>query len=168
MKNGPNTVGSVAPGGVRSPSPTVSIDRPRTSASRTNSCRVAPELCPVRVRKSIPAKYSCSVSPTSRANACRCRTSAVITSLNRGSADPAKLATTWSVRSSIRDLLRRSAAFPGIVEQRPQCVAVERDRVVRQRHRVRDLTGLLLGQPEVLQPTRLEHVVQTLWPADGL
>ena len=70
-KNGPNTVDSVASGGRRWLSPTTSIDSPSTSESRMNSWRLSSVMWPVRVRKSIPANHSSSVSCDLGANACR-------------------------------------------------------------------------------------------------
>jgi hypothetical protein len=99
-KNGPNTVDSVASFGFGLPRPTVSIETPSTSASSTNSCLLPDEALPVRVRKSIAVKYSSSVRSTSRANACRCRTSAPITAFVRGFGLLSKLATAAAVRSS--------------------------------------------------------------------
>ena len=61
-KNGPKTVDSVASGGRRLLMPTTSIDSPSTSESRMNSWRLSSVMWPVRVRKSIPANHSSSVS----------------------------------------------------------------------------------------------------------
>ena len=84
MKNGPKTVGSVAPGGRRWFMPTTSIDSPRVSEARTNSWRLSSVMWPVRVRKSMAANHSSSVSWTSLAKACRWRTSDCMTSRSRG------------------------------------------------------------------------------------
>src|SRR5215470_6150479 len=61
-----------------------------------NSCRVSLHACPTAVRKSIPARHSSRLGPTSEMNAWRWRTAASMTSCSRRSGDPAKLRTTLS------------------------------------------------------------------------
>src|SRR5687768_14650414 len=102
MWNGPSTVDSVDVPPVRWLIVSTSIETPRTSDSRMNSCRTSSLSCPVRVRNAIAAPHSSSVSPTSFTNACRCWTSDVSTCRSRGSGVPAKLAATTSAeRSSV-------------------------------------------------------------------
>jgi hypothetical protein len=50
-----------------------------------NSCRLSSDICPVRVSHWIAAIHSSSLSRTSRAKACRCRTRPARTSASRGS-----------------------------------------------------------------------------------
>ena len=57
---------------------------PRMSEARTNSWRLSSVMWPVRVRKSIAANHSSSVSSTSLAKACRWRASACMSSRRRG------------------------------------------------------------------------------------
>src|SRR3954447_6166077 len=118
MKNGPKTVDSVAPGGRRWFMPTTSIDSPRVSEARTNSWRLSSVMWPVRVRKSMAANHSSSVSWTSLAKACRWRTSACRSSRRRGSGVPSKLASTARVRSASARL-RRSFVAGWSVTPRP-------------------------------------------------
>src|SRR6185369_14739996 len=107
QKNGPSTVASVAsiaplvwPLARACASETTIIERPRTSERRMNSGRRSVEICPVSVRKRIPASHSSGVRSTSRANACRCFTSEVMISRRRGSLAFANAATTSSVSLS--------------------------------------------------------------------
>src|SRR4051812_19618290 len=112
MKNGPKTVDSVAPGGRRWLMPTTSIDSPSTSESRMNSWRLSSVMWPTRVRKSIPANHSSSVSRTSLANACRCLTRLSASSLKRSVLAPSNDARTAFVNSSsarLRVLIRPSS-----------------------------------------------------------
>src|SRR5438094_3486361 len=83
-KNGPSTVASVVPGTVLWLSATIIIDRPRMSESRMNSWRLSSHFCPTAVRNLMPSNHSSSLSCTSRANACRCFTAAVMISRKRG------------------------------------------------------------------------------------
>src|SRR4051794_31723349 len=99
-KNGPKTVDSVASGGRRLFIPTTSIDSPSTSESRMNSWRLSSVMWPVRVRKSMAANHSSSVSCTSVANACRWLTRLCAICLKRSVFAPSKDATTACVRSS--------------------------------------------------------------------
>src|SRR3954454_6761582 len=118
MKNGPKTVDSVAPGGRRWFMPTTSIDSPRVSEARTNSWRLSSVMWPVRVRKSMAANHSSSVSWTSLAKACRWRTSDCRSSRRRGSGVLSKLASTARVRSASARL-RRSFVAGWSVTPRP-------------------------------------------------
>ena len=65
-----------------------------------NSWRSSSHFCPVLVRKSIAFSHSGIVSSTSRANACRCRTSAVRISRSLGSVCAPKLSMTASAAVS--------------------------------------------------------------------
>ena len=62
-----------------------------------NSWRVGLHMCPVRVRKSIPAAHSSIVGSISRTNACRWRTSASLISRARGDGACSSLWRTTSV-----------------------------------------------------------------------
>src|SRR5260221_3742382 len=73
-KKGPSTVASVAPGRVLWLSATIIIERPSTSESRMNSCRLSSHFWPTAVRNLMPSNHSSSVRCTSRAKACRCFT----------------------------------------------------------------------------------------------
>jgi hypothetical protein len=66
-------------------SATTSIDMPSVSDSRMNSCRFSSHFLPVAVRNWMAAIHSSGVRSTSRAKACACFTSAVITCLKRAS-----------------------------------------------------------------------------------
>ena len=70
--------GGVASGSSRWFICTTSMHRPSTSEARMNSARFSSLICPVRLSHCIAAIHSASVRETSRANACRCRTSAVM------------------------------------------------------------------------------------------
>ena len=65
-----------------------------------NSSRFSSLICPVAVSHCIAAIHSASVSRTSRAKSCRCRTSAVISSARRGSFAVAQRSTARSVMLS--------------------------------------------------------------------
>ncbi len=65
-----------------------------------NSSRLSSLTCPVRVSHCTAAIHSASVSRTSRANACRCLTSALRTSAARGSCAVAQRAAASSVMLS--------------------------------------------------------------------
>ncbi len=71
MWKGPSTVDSVEVPPVRWLIVSTSIDTPKTSESRMNSCRTSLHICPVRVRKSIATPHSSSVSSTSLTKPCR-------------------------------------------------------------------------------------------------
>src|SRR5688572_23137655 len=102
MWKGPSTVDSVEVPPVRWLIVSTSIETPRTSDSRMNSCRTSLHICPVRARKSIATPHSSSVSSTSLTNACRWCTSEVMTCRSRGSGVSPKLAATTSAdRSSL-------------------------------------------------------------------
>ncbi len=62
------------------------------SESRMNSWRLSSHFWPTAVRNLMPSNHSSSVSSTSRANACRCRTRLARICLKRGSL-------TWSIRA---------------------------------------------------------------------
>src|SRR4029077_4705234 len=73
------------------------VDKPAASENKMPSLWASWVAWPMRLRKSIPVSNSSSVRRTSRANACRCRTRAAITSRSRGLAAPRIAASTLSV-----------------------------------------------------------------------
>jgi hypothetical protein len=91
-------VDSTAPLGVRWLIASTRIETPSVSDSRMNSWRLSVHVCPTSVRKRIAVIHSASVSSTSRTNSCRCRISALITVLKRGSSHSASRSITASVR----------------------------------------------------------------------
>src|SRR5882672_1457569 len=99
-KNGPSTVASVAPGAVLWLSAQTIIDSPRMSESRMNSWRLSSHFWPTAVMNLMPSNHSSSVRCTSRANACRCFTAAVMISLKRLSLVSFNRATTAAVSVS--------------------------------------------------------------------
>src|SRR6267143_1402973 len=99
-KNGPSTVASVAPGAVLWFSATTIIESPSTSESRMNSWRLSSHFWPTAVMNLMPSNHSSSVRCTSRANACRCFTAAVMISLKRLSLVSFSRATTAAVSVS--------------------------------------------------------------------
>src|SRR3954463_1168415 len=100
-KNGPSTVGSVAPGTDLWLSATTIIDRPRMSESRMNSWRLSSHFWPTDVRNLMPSNHSSSVRCTSRAKACRCFTALARISRKRSSLVPRWIrSTTAAVRVS--------------------------------------------------------------------
>src|SRR5215470_58882 len=74
-----------------------SIDTPSVSESKMSSWRWSSQSSPARVRKSIPAAHSSSLSSTSRTKAWRCRTSASLICRTRGLFAAPSLARTASV-----------------------------------------------------------------------
>ena len=79
-----------------------------------NSSRFSSLICPVRVSHWIAAIHSASVSRTSRAKSCRCRTSAVMSSAVRGSWAVAQRSTARSVMlSSVTSCTASSSGGPG-------------------------------------------------------
>jgi hypothetical protein len=115
MWKGPSTVAGVAAGSNRWFIWTTSIDRPRTSDVRMNSSRFSLLICPARLSHWIAAIHSASVSRTSRAKSCRCRTSAVISSAVRGSWAVAQRCTARSVMlSSVTSCTGASAGLGGV------------------------------------------------------
>lgn len=68
--NGPSTVLSEAPQGLRLLIASTSIDTPSTSDSKINSCRQSSHLWPVSVRNMIACNHSSCVGSTSFTAAC--------------------------------------------------------------------------------------------------
>src|SRR6266850_609605 len=99
-KNGPSTVASVAPGAVLWFSATTIIESPSTSESRMHSWRLSSHFWPTAVMNLMPSNHSSSVRCTSRANACRCLTAAVMISRKRLSFVSFSRATTAAVSVS--------------------------------------------------------------------
>jgi hypothetical protein len=81
--NGPSTVLSEAPDGLRLLIASTSIETPRTSDSRMNSCRHSLQICPVRVRNWIASNHSASVGSISLTASCSLRMTTSITAFNR-------------------------------------------------------------------------------------
>ena len=114
MWNGPSTVAGVASGSKRLFSWTTSVLRPSTSEARMNSWRLSSLIRPVAASHSTAVSHSSSVSRTSRAKACRCRTSAVISSARRGERAVAQRFSARSVRfSSVTKAMESSLIRPG-------------------------------------------------------
>ena len=68
-----------------------------------NSCRSPEQIWPVLVRKSMAISHSSCVSCTSLAKACRCLTSAAMTSASRGSMSlPIRALTASTEPSSVK------------------------------------------------------------------
>ena len=84
-----------------------------------NSWRLSSVMCPVRVRKSIPANHSSSVSSTSEANAWRCATRLWMISWKRSELQLPRLLRTACVSSSSARLrvLNRPLLGLGTVEE---------------------------------------------------
>ncbi|MOA31788.1 hypothetical protein D3C78_1529640 [compost metagenome] len=80
-----------------------SMETPRVSLSRMNSCRCSEQICPQRVRKSMAVAHSASVSSTSLMNPWRCSISDVMTVRRRGwMSPPMRAFTLWAEPASVK------------------------------------------------------------------
>jgi hypothetical protein len=114
MWKGPSTVAGVAFSEKRLFNSTTSMLRPSTSEPRMNSWRLSSLMRPVASSQSIAAVHSSTLRFTSRAKACRCRTSELISSAVRGECAVPQRCAASSVMSRLRPCPgspSRSAAF---------------------------------------------------------